>query len=738
MPRKNIITQGPFLFDSDTGRICGVRHPDGTEEFIVLSNVRTGTPVNGVRAAITSDMTNANADITLTAVDYGAGGNNISMTYINPGAINQSLKVLVNGKDILVYLATNGAGAITSTAILCAAAINAHQDALKLVAATYEGTGLGVVNAKVKALLAGGVTCTPGIAGSSMMKDSTGFLWLKTGDQTWSSFTTTIVDATTTVKGKVELATDAETQTGTDTQRAITPSNLSARTATETRTGLAELATKDEAIAGVDTGRITTPAGNAASEAIIKNPLAFAQGVNLTAGSGSTGIAVADDDDIDFGTGNFTLVWKGSLPDWTPVTYPPLIEKYQDDANRWIFGVYAGTGLYFHYYKTGSATLTVNPAITLPTDGTVGMVCAVITRETAAVAGSVEFYVNGLLKATSVLFAGAPPDISNIGSVYISGTNAVRNASTTHFAATFNRALSAAEVLDLYRNGINAADKWGSQVSIITGNDSTFAGASNWANVDINAYDETGDLTITANAIGQYCTLPVANAPMVAGKKYRLVFDVANLVSTWTIKDFGGTQTIGTINAAGTGQSIEFTASTSGGLRIVSNAADSSADIDNVYLYQIGVTLALEPEGIQPSPGQWLDSSSNKLHAMQPAAGSSLVRLKNEFEFRWTNVWTASSAAQYIGGLNQVILTAKHFITSIVSRATVITDVENVTIGDGSDVDYYVTAIAPTAAPIIHTLAKNLNDGTNLKLVVTPAAEATMTIEFIVKGYLLE
>ncbi|MEK9700342.1 MAG: hypothetical protein VW270_31460, partial [Candidatus Poseidoniales archaeon] len=37
----------------------------------------------------------------------------------------------------------------------------------------------------------------------------------------------TISDASTTVKGKVELATDAETITGTDTVRAVTPSNIS-------------------------------------------------------------------------------------------------------------------------------------------------------------------------------------------------------------------------------------------------------------------------------------------------------------------------------------------------------------------------------------------------------------------------------------------------------------------------------------------------------------------------------
>lgn len=38
----------------------------------------------------------------------------------------------------------------------------------------------------------------------------------------------TISDASTTVKGKVELATDAEAITGTDTVRAVTPASLKA------------------------------------------------------------------------------------------------------------------------------------------------------------------------------------------------------------------------------------------------------------------------------------------------------------------------------------------------------------------------------------------------------------------------------------------------------------------------------------------------------------------------------
>lgn len=53
--------------------------------------------------------------------------------------------------------------------------------------------------------------------------------------------------ASDTVQGIVELATSAETQTGTDATRAVTPAGLSARTATTTLSGLVRLATTAEA-----------------------------------------------------------------------------------------------------------------------------------------------------------------------------------------------------------------------------------------------------------------------------------------------------------------------------------------------------------------------------------------------------------------------------------------------------------------------------------------------------------
>ena len=69
-----------------------------------------------------------------------------------------------------------------------------------------------------------------------------------------------VAGATETTSGIVELATVAETQTGTDNSRAVHPAGLASLTATETRSGLIELATAAEAQALTDAVRALSPA----------------------------------------------------------------------------------------------------------------------------------------------------------------------------------------------------------------------------------------------------------------------------------------------------------------------------------------------------------------------------------------------------------------------------------------------------------------------------------------------
>lgn len=355
------------------------------------------------------------------------------------------------------------------------------------------------------------------------------------------------------------------------------------------------------------------------------NPKALAQSVNMTAAaSGSSGITVADDDDIDFGTGNFTLVWKGSLPDWTPSAPVKLLWKMDTDAAPDV-GINLGVGypsagsIYFTIKETVYSSSIVNTFV----DNTVHELAVVTT--VGATNTLVDLYFDGMAFGAQQTAAN-PGSVSNAIALEILGDLVSRTAGTVTHAYTLNYAMTAAEVLDLYQKGIAFADKYGSQTSIITGTDSTFAGASNWANVDINAYDETtgGVLTITASVAAQYCTLPVANATTVANKKYRLTYTVASIAATWTVKDFGGTVTIGTISANATGASIEFTASTTGGLRLVAVANNSSGVFDNFLLYEIGATLALTPESWQSDKPY--DASGNNLTCAYPASGWSLTR----------------------------------------------------------------------------------------------------------------
>ena len=71
--------------------------------------------------------------------------------------------------------------------------------------------------------------------------------------------------ATATSEGVVELATDAETITGTATDRVVTPANLEAKVASVTESGVVEIATSAEGNTGTDAARALSPDGYAGS-----------------------------------------------------------------------------------------------------------------------------------------------------------------------------------------------------------------------------------------------------------------------------------------------------------------------------------------------------------------------------------------------------------------------------------------------------------------------------------------
>ena len=103
------------------------------------------------------------------------------------------------------------------------------------------------------------------------------------GDDGTGGGTSTVPDASTTVKGIVERATDSEATTGTDTTRYVTPAQLKSATASsgtgtgtvanasESARGIIEIATQDEVDAGTDTERAVTPSSLQKSPSAIRN-----------------------------------------------------------------------------------------------------------------------------------------------------------------------------------------------------------------------------------------------------------------------------------------------------------------------------------------------------------------------------------------------------------------------------------------------------------------------------------
>lgn len=131
--------------------------------------VAWGVPVNvegtdgklkGAISKLTTALTGSNNDMVITARPqyYGAAGDLIRVQYRDPAANSQSLSITVNGFDIIVNLATDGGGTITSTAALIKTAIEASAAANALVSLANSGAdnGTGVVTAMALTGLAGG------------------------------------------------------------------------------------------------------------------------------------------------------------------------------------------------------------------------------------------------------------------------------------------------------------------------------------------------------------------------------------------------------------------------------------------------------------------------------------------------------------------------------------------------------------------------------------------------------
>jgi hypothetical protein len=167
-----------------------------------------GAPVSAVRATLNVNPAGDENGLTFTAKEYGADGNLISVTYVDPSGNNKALSVSVVGSAITVSLKTGAGGAIESTAAEVMAAVNAAASKLvtaSIYAADSGGSddGSGVVTAMAKASLTGGVGTNIGLSlpGAFYIDTTNGLTYTNTGTQAvpvWTASVTTAAYGTAT------------------------------------------------------------------------------------------------------------------------------------------------------------------------------------------------------------------------------------------------------------------------------------------------------------------------------------------------------------------------------------------------------------------------------------------------------------------------------------------------------------------------------------------------------------
>jgi len=111
-------------------------------------------------ATLTTDLTGDNNDLTYTSKEASDDANDITVSYVDPGEINQELNISVTGTAITVNLGTDGSGDINSTANDLITAIEADEDASTLVSVSLaDGSdGTGFVTATSIMSLSGGIS----------------------------------------------------------------------------------------------------------------------------------------------------------------------------------------------------------------------------------------------------------------------------------------------------------------------------------------------------------------------------------------------------------------------------------------------------------------------------------------------------------------------------------------------------------------------------------------------------
>jgi hypothetical protein len=487
--------------------------------------------------------------------------------------------------------------------------------------------------------------------------------------------------------------------------------------------------------------------------------LARAIAVQMTASTTVGGIRQANDVNINPGTSDFTIM-LGSTFFGASTT---LVAKRVNDNNRWRLGI-TGAGVSFFTATVGGVVILDLPLPSLAESYSKRSKLALsVRRETATAAGEWTLYVDGVSIGSGAITAAATASIDNSAPLFICAAGAGPSVGTTRSKMDFcefnlfNRALTAAEVLDLAINGPALSERGASQTPFYVSDFSagvdgwsTSAGGAVAGNVDgIGGEDNWLEWTVgTASNHRATRSLPV---PLLPGQKMEFTISTFKNADQAQFTRFSVRDQDGSSNTTTTSDAFSnFTDSITTETRVITNigsapitaiqlrsvaslSAEQTVYIKGIRWKIIGLTSELLASNAQSNTGQIIDTSGNRNHALLPASGATIVGANpaRSRQVRSRHQWTATNELQYLSGVNQEVLppsAAIEFI-DIFSDASV-----SVNIGNGTTATQYASAASLVAGWNRVTLASAYSGTTTAtrKLTITPTSSATAILNVIV------
>lgn len=336
-------------------------------------------------------------------------------------------------------------------------------------------------------------------------------------------------------------------------------------------------------------------------------------------------IMVTDHEDLDFGTGDFSIVVRVVQGDYINKgsTYNVLLAKSSIIVGPGAFyGLAIKSDNRLRFILNSTSTRAVSDSAL--NDGRIHHIAGVRTG------GTIQLFVDGKLQVSTGTNSGS---VSSADDLYIGsdGSAARRQSCVIHEVLLFNRALTAAEIRALaagcpvwYRdqgagqgNQVANGEDWTGASGSTPPNSWSDSGSGTATYIirDNSAVSNFGDdKALEINSSGGSRTL--AQSVAMAGKRYRISIVYRNLEgSTGSTVALGSDSNKATLQNTGiTGDGVlfeqEFTADGTD-LKFFLDSG-GTLQIDHVAVVQLGCVAEFRSSGIAPI--QWLDSNGGGHH----------------------------------------------------------------------------------------------------------------------------